>query len=169
MSKIFRKSYDIKMPKSQHEFEEFGPGKKGLVMCSECNAVYFKKYWHHGLKNIVISEKKDLPIKFILCPACAMIKNKQYEGRITVKNVSEKQAQGLEELIEGFCRRAFERDPMDRLIKIKTGKNWEITVTENELANKLTNKIKNIFNKVRIKRKFNKEPGDVAEITIEPY
>lgn len=175
MAKIFKKPYNVNLPKSQHEVEEFGPGKKGLVMCQNCDSTYFKKSWHHDLKGVNVSEKKDMPIKFVLCPACLMIKNKQYEGRITIKDVPEKFAVKLEELIRGFSRRAFERDPMDRLIEIKKARSassgrvcseWVVTVTENQLANKLAQKIKTSFSGVKTRTKFNKEPGDVAEVTV---
>ena len=35
----------------------------------------------------ISSGKKDVPVKFELCHACQMIKNRQYEGRIIVKNL----------------------------------------------------------------------------------
>jgi len=106
MANIFKRSYNVNLPKSRSEAEEFGPGKKGLVMCQNCDSTYFKKSWHHDLENVEVSEKKDVPIRFVLCPACQMIKNKQYEGRIVIKNVPEKSMVKLEELINGFCRRA---------------------------------------------------------------
>src|SRR3989338_1289685 len=169
MANLFKKSYSVKLPKYQHEVEEFGKGKKGLAVCKNCSSVYFKKSWHHGLERIKLTGKeKDLPLNFILCPACQMIENKQYEGRLIIKNVSEKLADQLGDLVAGFCRRVYERDPMDRLIAIKkTGSAWEVTVTENELANKLANKIKNAFNKIKVSRRFSKEPSDVIEVTIE--
>lgn len=44
---------------------------------------------------------------------------------------------------------------------------WEVTVTENQLANKLAKKIKDHFNKVTAKTRFAGAPSDVAEVTIE--
>jgi NMD protein affecting ribosome stability and mRNA decay len=175
MSKIFHNPHRIKLPKSQHEVEEFA-AKKGLVLCSECGAVYYKKHWHHSIEKLNLSEtgrvskgKKDISLKFVYCPACLMIKNHQYEGRIIIKNLPDKYAGQLRELVEAFCRRAYERDPMDRLIGIKKSgiKNWEITLSENELANKLTHKIKDTFNEAKSEVRFASEPSDVAEITLE--
>lgn len=173
MAHQFHRPFNIKTPKSQHDVEEFGPGQKGLVMCGDCNATYFKKSWHHDLKNVPVSDKKDTPIKFSLCPACTMIKNHQYEGRLVIKNIPEKAADKLMELIEGFCQRAYDRDPMDRLIEIKKTRSassgqageWQVTTTENQLANKLAQKIKSSFGGVKTTTKFNKEPSDVVEIT----
>lgn len=173
MTQQFKKSYNVKLPKSQHEVEEFGKGKKGLLMCSTCGAVYYKKHWHHDLERLNKAEsmnvsKKDTRIKFVLCPACAMIKNKQYEGRVMIKNVPKENVEKLDELIENFCRCAYDIDPMDRLIAIKkSGPNWEVTVTENQLANKLAQKIKGTFNRVKTKTHFAPEPSDVAEVTVE--
>lgn len=168
MSEIFKKSYNVKLPKSQHEVEEFGGGKKGLVICQDCNSTYFKKSWHHNLENVVFSEEKNVPIKFTLCPACQMIANKQYEGRITIKNVTPQFEKKLEELIGGFSGRARERDPLDRLIELKkSGSIWIATFTENQLVNKLAKKIQDAFSGVKKKVRFSREPSDVAEITIE--
>ena len=158
---------DIKVPTSQHEAEEFGRGKKGLILCKKCTSAYFKKSWHHdleGLKNF----EKDLPIHFATCPACKMMENHQYEGRIVIKNVPEKFTDELDGLIRNFCHRAFERDPMDRLIELKKKDSvWEATTTENQLANKLAKKIKEAFNNVKVLTKFSKAPSDVAEVAIE--
>lgn len=171
MAHIFHNPNKIKLPKSQHEVEEFSSGK-GIVLCSTCGAAHFKKRWYHGLEKLNFSEKNDLPIKSSLCPACTMIKNKQYEGRITIKNLPDKYIEQLQKLAEGFGKRAHDRDPMDRVIEIKrnpstgSGQVWEITTTENELANKLAHKIKDTFN-VKSRTKFVPEPSDVSEVVID--
>lgn len=176
MAKIFRKQYAVKLPKRLNEEEEFGPGKKGLIICPDCKSVYYKKHWHHSIEKLNNSEvkgiskaPKKLPMRFALCPACKMIKNKQFEGQIILKNIPSNLANEVEGLINGFGDRAYKRDPMDRVISIKKkAKSWEVTTTENELANKLANKIKNSFNRVKIiKDNFGPEPSDVVYITIE--
>ena len=174
MSHIFHNPNNIKLPKSHHEAEEFS-AKGGLILCEDCGACYFKKHWHHGIEKLNLSEteslenlKKDKKVHFAFCPACQMIKNKQYEGRITIKNLPDNHKEELVNLAEGFCKRAHERDPMDRLIAIKNeGSSLVITTTENELASKLAHKIKDSFSKAKTKITFAPEPSDVAEITIE--
>lgn len=162
----------MKVPRLDQESEEFS-AKKGLIICSDCGAVYWKKRWHHSLEklNFGDSEKisqKDTPTKFAICPACKLIKNRQYEGRIRIKNLPEQHAKALEELVEGFGRRAYDRDPMDRVISMgKKDGEWVITTTENQLANKLANKIESQFRNSKSKTHFGPEPSDVAEITIE--
>lgn len=173
MSEQFKKSYNVKLPKSKSETEEFGPGKTGLEICSTCGAVYYKKHWHRNLESLNFPDitnavKKDASIKFILCPACAMVKNHQYEGRVVIKNAPAEKAAKLEELIESFCRRANGIDPMHRLIGIKKSENiWEVTLTENQLANKLSKKIKDVFHSVKTRTHFAPEPSDVAEAVVE--
>lgn len=173
MAELFKKPHNIKLPKSQHEVEEFAD-KKGLLLCQGCGAAYYKKHWHRSLEKLNLAEtesvaKKDKSVKFTLCPACTMIANKQYEGRLIIKNIPDKLAEELESLIRGFCERAYDRDPLDRLIDIKKLSNgdWEVTTTENELANKLGKKIKDNFNKTTTRTIFNAEPGDVTEVTVE--
>ncbi|MBI5147672.1 MAG: hypothetical protein HZA37_00750 [Parcubacteria group bacterium] len=166
MSNIFRKQYDVKLPRERTEAHEFKGGLAGLTICSVCGAVYYKKSWRAGLEKLKLPER-DYPVKFALCPACRMIKNGQYEGRIIVKNIPPKARDLLVHLIEAFCRRAQDRDQMDRLIKIGGGKDsLEVFLTENQLANKLAKKIKDAFNKVGVRVSFAAAPGDVVNITV---
>lgn len=163
-----------KAPLSKKASEEF-KAVAGVVLCKDCGAAYHKKSWRHGVEQFnkaetesISSGKKDVPVNFAICPACQMIKNHQYEGRITIKNLPEASEQSLHELVEGFGKRAYEQDPMDRLIAIKNdGGNWVITTTENEMANKLAHKIKTSFSHSKSRTHFAGDPSDVAEITIE--
>lgn len=155
------------IPRRKNDEQEF-PSGKGIILCETCGAVHFKKRWYHGLEKIALSEKNDLSVKHGKCPACGMIANKQYEGRITIKNFPADWDKQLEELINGFGKRARDRDPMDRVIEFKKdGNNWTITTTENELTNKLAHKIKTTFGKSKSRTHFAPEPSDVAEVVIE--
>jgi len=168
MAKIFRKQYAVSLPRRKNDEEEFGPGKKGIILCPECNSAYFKKSWHHDFRGLKFPLNQNLPITFKPCPACRMIKNKQYEGRITLKNVPAKYAEELDNFIIAYGKRATDRNPMDRLIGIKkSSSTWIVTTTENQMANKLARKIQTSFKKVKAKTKFNREPGDVAHIIVE--
>ncbi len=169
-----QKYSSAKYPGSRKSAEEF-PAQKGVVLCKTCGAAYHKKSWRHGMEEFnkaetasISSGKKDVPVKFAICPACQMVKDHQYEGRITIKNLPEASEQALRELVEGFGKRAYDRDPMDRLIAIKNdGGHWVITTTENEMANKLAHKIKTSFSHVKSRTHFAGDPSDVAEISIE--
>lgn len=168
-----RKPY-AQVPKlSPRAQAEFGPGKKGLIICKDCGAVYFKKHWHHSLSRLNNPEasglaKNNAAVAFAKCPACTMIANKQYEGRIVVKNVPEKSKTALEELVRGYGNRAYDRDPMDRLIAVTMeGNTLTVTATENQLVNKLARKIKDEFHNVKLKHAFAGEPSVVEEVNIE--
>ena len=166
MANIFRKQYDVKLPRERTEAHEFKGALAGLVICSACGAVYHKKSWRAGLEKLKLPER-DYPVKFALCPACRMIKSGQYEGRVTVKNVPLKERDLLVHLVEAYCRRAQDRDPMDRLIKIGgRGDSLEILLTENQLANKLAKKIKTPLTKSAPGFPHAAAPGDVITITV---
>lgn len=169
--KAARKNTAGKIPARRSEKQEFRKGEKGVVFCGECGATYFMKSWRHSLEKYR-SLPKDAPVKFGLCPACEMVKNHQFEGKIVVKNVPEKEAKDLMGLIENFGERAYERDVLDRVIDVKrtkSGKGSEIvvTTTENQLANKLADKIRSTFKKAQAKRSFSSSPGDVEYVEIE--
>ena len=169
MAKKFKSQYKNRPTKSSRETEEFGGGKKGLIICENCKVFYYKKSWHHDADAFIAKrEDKDLPVNFTACPACKIIASHQYEGKILIKNIPEKVKFELLGLIKGFCERAYSRDPLDRLIEIKDGgADLVVTLTENELTNKLTNKIKETFKKVKKKIVFSSEPSDVALAVIE--
>ena len=140
------KNYPSHFPKSKKEESEFGPGKKDILICRHCNAVYWYKSWHHKLEDYPeLKEGKD--VRFSICPACAMIKDKRFEGEIILENVPKKIKEEIKKLAKNFGKRAFERDPMDRIISIEdtTEENVRILTTENQLAQRLSEKIKETF------------------------
>ena len=135
--KSLPKNYPSHFPKSRKEESEFGEGKKDILTCKKCNAVYWYKSWHHRLDDYpYLSEKKNL--KFVLCPACQMIKEKKYEGELIVENVSPKVRKEIINTVKNMGEEAFRRDPQDRIISIKevngNSKRIRILTTENQLA-----------------------------------
>lgn len=170
MSKIFRETQKIRLPKPRGEEEEFGKAKKGILECPVCNAYYYKKSWHHNLSGMM--KKDDIREPEItgrtICGACQMIQAKLFEGKIIIENVPTKFRDELINLVRAFCKRAYEKDPEDRLIKIqKSEKQFTVTTTENQLAAKLAKKIRAVFNKVDLSIFYPKEPSDVEIIQIK--
>ncbi|PIS39517.1 MAG: hypothetical protein COT33_01525 [Candidatus Nealsonbacteria bacterium CG08_land_8_20_14_0_20_38_20] len=151
--------------KVKKEEAEFGAGKTNILICKTCGATYFYKSWRHRLEDYSGEKSKD--IKFTLCPACQMIMAKKFEGEIILENVPDNFKKDIKKLAENFGKRAFEADPMDRVISIteerikrapakeKRGaasrKDFEgrsylrILTTENQLARRLAKKINDIF------------------------
>jgi len=154
-----------KTPTPNKDREEFGPGKKDLIICKECKAVYYYKSWHHKIEDYP-QLKPSKKINFSLCPACKMIKSKNYEGEITVKNFPEDKKEELKNLIENFGRRAWEKDSQHRVSSIKEDKNNLIVhTTENQLAQRLGEKINEVFGK-KNKVKISHSGEDVIRVEI---
>lgn len=143
--------------------------KKGLIICENCDIFNYKKSWNHDADSFISKrENKDVQINFDLCPACAMIKSKRYGGKVIVKNIPSAQKKDLMNLVKGYCDRAFSQDPLDRLIAVvQDGNSLIVTVTKNQLAQRLAKKIKDAFNKVKISNPNMRERGDVANFTVE--
>lgn len=152
--------------------QEFGLAKKEYVLCKTCQAAYYDKSWHRGLEDYKHITEKNIDkkkINFTLCPACEMIKNKQFEGLITIYNVPVLIKSDLINLVNNMGETACSIDPMDRVSKIKESKNViEVWTTENQLAKKIANKIKSTFPKQLGKEKisFSKDESDVIRVTI---
>ena len=161
-----RKQYDNRIMHPHTEEHEIPRGYKGLVLCKNCNAAYFKKSWHHNLRNYQ-DERRDHQIKFLLCPACKMIENKQFEGEITICNAPVNIQESLINLVETFCHRAYRKDSQHRLIGVKKVKNDIIIITtENQLAKQLARKIQSTFKTAKMKISYSPAPGDVIYITL---
>lgn len=135
----------LKIPRQKKDEQEFGPGKIDILMCRECEAVYYYKSWHHRLENYKeLSEDKR--IKFVFCPACQMIKDKKYEGQVILKNTPQGKKEEILRLVDNVSKRAYQRDPLDRIIGIKSkSKDIEILTTENQLAVSIGKQIKKAF------------------------
>ena len=140
-----------RVPKSRKEEQEFGPGKKDIIICPKCNAYYFYKSWHHKLEDYrhLSNEKR---VKFVLCPACEMIKDGKYEGELILKNVDPNRKEEMLKLIRNIGRKAYDSDPLDRIIEIqkipsKFSKinDFRILTTENQLAVRIGKQLKRTF------------------------
>ena len=157
-----QKKNRLELRASRTDWKENPKGKQGIIFCAVCNAVYYKKAWHHNLryyKNL----REDLNVSFATCPACTAIKNNEFEGRITINNVPKHIAEHLENLVHAFTHRAYQKDPMDRLIAMKkTNGGMEITTTENQLAVKLAKKIEEVFKKSTAKISYARSSRDKA-------
>lgn len=154
-------------PRPKYEEEEFGPGKVDYVICPECHCVYFDKSWHHSLDQDIERLKEDKKIEFNKCPACRMIEDNRFEGEVKVEGPPDRAKQQIKNIAQNYGQRAFEEDPMDRVISIgevtvdrptaqqKRGKqsreevkgrtDIRILTTENQLAVRIAKKIEESF------------------------
>lgn len=169
MHKIFEKPYDIKLPTPHKEEAEFGKAKSGLGMCRSCLSFYYAKSWH--LKCPIFpteTKNREIQVELSLCPACRMIRNKVYEGRLIIRNVPARSIPELESLIRSYGARAYNKDCQHRLINLSRTKNHlEVTTTENQLATRLAKKIKDAFNRVRIRTIYSAAPSDASLVRVE--
>lgn len=120
--------------------QEFGLAGKGYVVCPDCDSVFFDKSWHHLMdEDKHFSEEKDQAVKFEICPACNMLKNKMFEGEIVIKlNPLAENAiikNDVLGMIKNSDEQARERDPMDRVLRMEdNGDEIKVYTSENQLA-----------------------------------
>lgn len=168
MRNMFKKPHDIMLYKERTEFQEFGHAKKDYRECRSCGAIYYNKAWHHAGRLNLKSLKQVNKSWPAHCPACRMIQSRKYEGVLTIDNIPGRFQNELYHLIKAFSKRAYDKDCQHRLIAInKQGAStWMVTTTENQLANKLAQKIKDVFDKVEVKISYSEHPDDVERIRI---
>ena len=96
-----------------------------------------------------------------------MIEERAFEGEILIEEFPTHHRKELLRLARKFGERAMKRDPQDRIIKIEeTEKGYRITTTENQLADRLAKKIKDVFNTVDIHFSYSSGPEEVDRIHI---
>lgn len=169
MSKKLKNVSKIKWPKPRTEAAEFGLARAAGVRCSRCGAVYHTKSWHHA--GEMPSEKPGggtYRLNMVLCPACTMIRHRQFEGELTIERPPSVFRRELTNLIHAYGERACEMDPEHRVIAVKKrGANLIVTTTENQLAAKLAKKIKSAFPPVAIQIRHTREPSDVGRVCVQ--
>lgn len=160
------------VPRSKKEEREFGKAKKEFIMCPVGKEIYYDKSWHHSLedwKHLKLARPghsggEDKNIKFRLCPAHQMIKDKKWEGEVVIEGTPLRKKAEMIKLIENIGKRAYERDPMDRIINIKTKSeklktkeeifNFNITTTENQLALSVAKEVASAFRDLKFKKEI---------------
>lgn len=123
----------------QHEVK----GEKQLRICPRCGAVYFDEHWH-TIPNFSKLYQKMLPRPPIVEELCAedrWIKEGKregkthWEGEVILENLILADKKEILNLVRNVGKRAFVRDPEDRIIKVEDmGSKVRITTTENQLA-----------------------------------
>ena len=161
ISGVYRK----KIERSKKEEQEHGAGKKDFVVCEKCNAVYYYKSWKHGFADYKhLNQNKN--IKFEICPACQMIEDKKFEGKVVFENVPNEYKEDILNNIKNTGERAYKRDPMDRIIEMKeSGGNVEVTTTENQLARNIARQVERAHKGAKADIRWSKEES-VARIVV---
>lgn len=157
--------YRKKIERSNKEEGEYGAGKKDFGICEKCDAVYYYKSWKHGFTDYKhLNENKE--INFITCPACKMIADKKFEGKVIFKNVPKEYREEILNNIKNTGERAYKRDPMDRIIEVREAENdIEVTTTENQLARNIARQIERAHKGAKADIKWSKEES-TARIVV---
>ncbi len=147
--------------KSAKNEQEYGLGKKNIVLCKKCEAVYFNKSWHHGLeehKNI----REDNKVNFVVCPACRMIADHLFEGEVILENVPEQNREEILRNIKNTGAQAYEKDPMERIIGMdEQGSRIQVQTTDNQMARAIARQIERAYKKAKVETRWSKEESIV--------
>lgn len=171
MARIFSKTSSIKLPQRDREaqHEEYWREHKGITECPRCGNAHFKKRWHESKMDLQsrLKAKKPEIAERKICPACKMIVDNTFEGELFLEEFPRRHQKELLRLVKNFGDRARQIDPQDRVIKVAETKNgYRVTTTENQLADKLAKKIKDVFKTVKIRFSHSPEPAEVDRIHV---
>ncbi|MBI3273875.1 MAG: hypothetical protein HYZ69_01905 [Candidatus Colwellbacteria bacterium] len=165
-----RKKFAAGEKKSRHAMEEFGPGKGEFILCPKDDAVYYKKSWHHASDFFLRapSAKKEKRIRFKLCPAHEMMRRGQHEGEIIFRNVPKQFFEELRRLVENMGEQAYRMDVTTRILSLDArDQTLRVTVSENQLAQKIMRKIKRTFRTYIQETEITRgKEGDSVRITV---
>ena len=167
----FRKTGSLKTPQPgrKAEHDEYGHEQKGILECPTCHNVHFRKRWHHSIDSLNAHAKSTLQVtKKVLCRACKMTQAHLFEGELLVEECPERHQEELLRLIYNFGKRAKEVDPQHRIIKIEEISQgaYRVITTENQLADRLAKKIREVFNAVELQLSHSKEPYKLDRIHV---
>lgn len=168
--RMLKSKYMAGDKKSRHAMEEFGPARREFIFCPHGEAVYYKKSWHHTSKFFRNPPdfKKEKSIRFRECPAHEMLKNKQYEGEIIVKNVPASVRADLVRLVENMGERAMRKDVLDCVLGLEVRtKELRVTTSENQLAQRIAGKITATFAKHARAKISRAKEDDVVRVVVD--
>jgi len=152
----------------RNEAQEFGHPRKNTGVCAWCGAVYRGKAWHHP--DAVRRKLKTRPQAAWLgvCGACEMIRNGLFEGQVVISDIPLSFSKELSGLIRAFVGRAYAKDCQHRMIALhkESDTTWVVTVTENQLANKLARKIRDVFKHVDVRVSYSRQGDDVERVRV---
>lgn len=132
MRKYLNKTEDISRQK----------GHQGLMKCSKCGIYYFAKAWHAARPP----ETAGMEFIETVCPADMMREKGEYEGSIKINNLPEKYKDELKGLIDNAEKQAYAEDPLRRVLSVEDkGDVMMVYTSENEMAQKIANKIEDAF------------------------
>ncbi|MDI6717622.1 MAG: hypothetical protein QMD86_01035 [Patescibacteria group bacterium] len=161
--------YNPKVFKKRDEEREFPKGAKGILVCKICGALYHKKSWNRSISIINKNDLDKILVRSTICPACAMIKNKEFEGELIISNIPKEHSNKIAKIIEDVGTKGRQRDIQHRLIAIYKNKNsLRAITTENQLTVEMARKIKDVFkNKINEKISYSPNPSDVVYVRVE--
>jgi hypothetical protein len=137
--------------------------------CRVCKAVNFNKRWHHG-DHVKVANLKKSPFAWVTrCPACKMIESHKYGGKITITNVPSMASRELFYLIDNHAKQEYQKNCQHRLIEIvKRDQNtWILTTTDNQMASKLANRIRQAFDHVEVKTSYIDGENPIVKSIVE--
>ena len=151
-------------PKTQKPLEE-----KGVKVCVSCRAVYEKRFWHHDKEEFRIARhERQIEVDHVICPACKMIAEHRYEGKLVLKDVPSHYSAELINLGISFCKKARKYNPEHRLIEVQKNDNEiTLTTTQNKLAVMLAKKVRDVFKRVDMRVHHGKKPSESTMVWMK--
>jgi NMD protein affecting ribosome stability and mRNA decay len=137
--------------------------KKGITICIDCHSVHERKSWKNWDTQRLVKYRKMHPKVKVhngQCPACKMVKEHQYGGKVLIEHIPTAYAREVMRLVRSFLSRAVSHESQHRLIAIEgTLRQMVITTTENQVAARLGEKIRDTFKKrSAVVISFSREP-----------
>jgi NMD protein affecting ribosome stability and mRNA decay len=172
MHRIFRSPSSIRLPRSSavEKNNEYSRQHKGIEVCPDCKNAHYKKRWYSSIKEIIshVRGKKPEVTDKKYCPACLMKRNNSFEGELVLQNIQENNKREILRLIRSFGDRAKQMDPQDRVLSVSDNKEAiRVLTSENQLAEKLGKKMREVFRNVALQIKHSREPYEVTRVWVK--
>lgn len=154
---------------SEPQHEEFREGVADMTACPDCGNIFHDKKWNHA-ENVINTKKEKKINKRKVCPACRMVRSKQYEGEIIISGFPESMRQEVINLIKGFGEREEEMDSQNRIVSFSTTRGgYRVTTTDDQMAVRIGKKIRHAFNTVILDISYAAEPTKASKVTVSYF
>lgn len=109
---------------------------KGVFQCAGCGAFYSRRRWTLEAPSDGVPQTQTPQLSF--CPACQKIKAHAVSGEVELLGVDPAERGEFLRLLRNEERRAQEKNPLERIMRLRTEPNrWSVETTTEKLAQRL--------------------------------
>ncbi len=112
---------------------------EGLLYCRGCGSIYHRRRWTlKPPREVIAQTESGRDLRFTLCPACRKLREHYPSGELRLAGIPAGEKGELLRLLRNEEKRAREKNPLERIMHLETGRDeWKVETTTEKLAQRL--------------------------------